>query len=39
MGVAEGTATVKATSGALSASTDVTIGGAPAMATDAAAPK
>lgn len=37
MGVAEGTATIKATSGALSATVDVTIGGAPAVAADAAA--
>ncbi len=35
MGVAEGTATIKAASGALSATVDVTIGGAPAVAADA----
>lgn len=39
MGVAEGTATIKATSGTLSASVDVTIGGAPAVAADAAPAK
>lgn len=36
MGVTEGTATIKATSGALSGSVDVTIGGAAAVAADAA---
>jgi hypothetical protein len=37
MGVSEGTATIKATAGTLTSSTDVTIGGAPAMAADAGA--
>lgn len=38
MGVAEGMATIKATSGTLSATVDVTIGGAPAVAADGAPP-